>query len=96
MCPFCRSPPAAPGILDARRLSEFLLNDTEFSQFRKDALPASLHRSLIGQQSRKLRVVGFNEDTKNVLKLSNPQGNDYVEVPWSSMDSDMCFMQNFT
>ncbi|KAK0502997.1 hypothetical protein EDD18DRAFT_1135917 [Armillaria luteobubalina] len=36
---------------------------------------------------------GFNEDTKKVLKLSNTQSEDYVEVPWSSMDSVLWIAQ---
>ncbi|KAK0459474.1 uncharacterized protein EV420DRAFT_1641683 [Desarmillaria tabescens] len=81
------------GVLDTRPLSELRLNDTEFAQFRKDAPPSSTYKSLVDQQSPRLKVIGFNEDTKNVLKLSNPQGEDYVEVPWSSMDSILWIAQ---
>ncbi len=94
MCPNCRGPPAASGALDARPLSELRLSDTEFSQFRKDAPPANMYNSLVDQKSPKLKIIGFNDDTKKVLKLSNPQDEDYVEVPWSSMDSVVRF--NFT
>ncbi|PBK77886.1 hypothetical protein ARMSODRAFT_946724 [Armillaria solidipes] len=93
MCPNCRGPPAASGALDARSLSELRLSDTEFAQFRKDAPPASMYKSLVDQKSPKLKIIGFNEDTKEVLKLSNPQGEDYVEVPWSSMDSVLWIAQ---
>ncbi|KAJ7677187.1 hypothetical protein B0H17DRAFT_1207236 [Mycena rosella] len=39
------------------------------------------------EDSPKLRVVGFNEDTKAVFRTCNPEGHDYIEVPWSRMDS---------
>ncbi|KAG6837580.1 hypothetical protein H0H93_006994 [Arthromyces matolae] len=39
------------------------------------------------ESSNKLRVVGFNDDTKNVLRDCNPKGEDYIEVAWSAMDT---------
>ncbi|KAF8142519.1 hypothetical protein K438DRAFT_1784649 [Mycena galopus ATCC 62051] len=47
----------------------------------------TLYKRLADKDYPKLRVIGFNDDTKAVFRTCNPDGHEYVEVPWSGMDS---------
>lgn len=73
-----------------RPLSALRLTEEEFAEYRKASNPSDLaapYKTFGGDDRPQLRVVGFNEDTKSVLRASNPEGNDYIEVGWSGMDS---------
>lgn len=73
--------------IDPRPLSELRLTEEEFVQYKKDSHMGDTYKTFGGEGRRKLRVIGYNEDTKSVLRASNTKGDDYIEVPWSEMDS---------
>jgi len=84
MCPFCSSntPAHRSGPPDLRPLSALRLTEQEWAEYRKTSKPDDMYKRFGGDDSAQLRVVGFNEDTKGVLRASNPAGNNYIEVGW--------------
>ena len=96
MCPFCSPvvPAFNPEEFDTRPLTTFKLNDEEFATYRQALDKASPHQSpdmylkhAKGPGTQKLKVVGYSEDVKEVLKMSNSERNDFVLVSWSGLDS---------
>ncbi|KAJ7148095.1 hypothetical protein C8R43DRAFT_1069157 [Mycena crocata] len=75
-----------PGI-DTRPMSELHLTEAEYAGYKSHSLSDTMYKTVARTKDPKLRVVGFNDDTKAVFRASNPAGHDYVEVPWSQMDS---------
>ncbi|GLB40053.1 hypothetical protein LshimejAT787_0705630 [Lyophyllum shimeji] len=89
MCPYCsaNTPLHRSGPPDLRPLSALRLTEQEWAEYRRANKPDDTYKRFGENAGTKLRVVGFNEDTKSVLRASNTDGNDYIEVGWSAMDS---------
>ncbi|KAG6913631.1 hypothetical protein DXG01_005489 [Tephrocybe rancida] len=89
MCPYCstRTPIHQTGPPDLRPLSVLRLTDTEWIQYRKDSGRGDTYKLFDREGWPKIRVVGFNDDTKSVLGACEPVGEEYIEVNWSVMDS---------
>ncbi|KAJ7737758.1 hypothetical protein B0H16DRAFT_1571727 [Mycena metata] len=78
--------PSHPPGMDTRPMSELHLTEAEYAEYKTHYASDTMYKTVYGR-SRNLRVIGFNEDTKGVFRTCNPDGHDYVEVPWSDMDS---------
>ncbi|KAJ7636668.1 hypothetical protein FB45DRAFT_1001677 [Roridomyces roridus] len=88
MCPFCGSAHHALSTSDPRPMSELRLTEAEYKEYKgHNASDTMYSRMADGKDAPVLRVVGFNDDTKAVFRACNPDGHEYVEVPWSRMDS---------
>ncbi|KAJ6599767.1 hypothetical protein DFH09DRAFT_1128759 [Mycena vulgaris] len=88
MCHFCGNSRHAPGQMDLRPLSELHLTEAEYADYKSHSSSDTLYKTMVkSEASPKLRVVGFSEETKAFFRTFNPEGYDYIEVPWSAMDS---------
>ncbi|KAJ7102713.1 hypothetical protein C8R44DRAFT_746698 [Mycena epipterygia] len=87
MCHFCGNVGHLPARLDLRPMSELHLTEVEYAEYKSHSASDTLYKKLADNDCPKLRVVGFNDDTKAVFSTCNPDGHDYIEVPWSTMDS---------
>ncbi|KAJ7155034.1 hypothetical protein C8R46DRAFT_1116869 [Mycena filopes] len=85
MCPFCGNLAHPPAEMDTRPMSELLLTEAEYAEYKSHYASDTLYKEVKG--NRKLRVTGFNEDTKAVFRSRNAKERDYIVVPWSDMDS---------
>ncbi|KAF8173027.1 hypothetical protein K438DRAFT_1981217 [Mycena galopus ATCC 62051] len=68
-------------------MSEVKLTEAEYAEYKSHSSSDTLYKRLADKDCPKLRVIGFNDDTKAVFRTCNPDGHEYVEVPWSGMDS---------
>ncbi|KAJ7811881.1 hypothetical protein B0H14DRAFT_3479296 [Mycena olivaceomarginata] len=68
-------------------MSELKLTDAEYAEYKSHSSADTLYKRLADKDYPKLRVIGFNDDTKAVFRTCNPDGHEYIEVPWSGMDS---------
>lgn len=94
MCPYCSvGPNLNLNALDKRTLSELRMTDEEYSQYRKASNQYDTYKRMIEGGST-VRVVGYNDDTKAVLKACNEKGNDFIDVPYSMVDSVVCATQH--
>jgi hypothetical protein len=75
-------------------MSELHLTEAEYADYKSHSSSDTLYKRLEGSDYPKLRVIGFNEDTKAVFRTCNADGHDYIEVPWSGMDSVVCYLAN--
>ncbi|KAJ7487230.1 hypothetical protein B0H11DRAFT_2014891 [Mycena galericulata] len=88
MCHFCGNVGHVPASLDPRPMSELHLTEAEYAEYKSHSASDTMYKELAdNDRSPKLRVIGFNDDTKAVFRTCNSDGHDYIEVPWSSMDS---------
>ncbi|KAJ7246777.1 hypothetical protein B0H12DRAFT_1125738 [Mycena haematopus] len=87
MCHFCGNVGHSPARMDPRLMSELKLTEAEYAEYKSHSSSDTLYKRLSDKDYPKLRVIGFNDDTKAVFRTCNPEGHDYIEVPWSDMDS---------
>ncbi|KAF7358601.1 hypothetical protein MSAN_01198700 [Mycena sanguinolenta] len=87
MCHFCGNVGHSPATMDPRPMSELKLTEAEYAEYKSHSSSDTLYKSLADKDSPKLRVIGFNDDTRAVFRTCNPEGHEYIEVPWSDMDS---------
>ncbi|KAJ7191963.1 hypothetical protein GGX14DRAFT_480800 [Mycena pura] len=87
MCHFCGNVGHSPARADPRPMSELRLTEAEYAEYKSKSSSDTLYKRLADKDYPKLRVIGFNDDTKTVFRACNPDGHDYIEVPWSGMDS---------
>ncbi|KAF8142545.1 hypothetical protein K438DRAFT_2030042 [Mycena galopus ATCC 62051] len=87
MCHFCGNVGHSPSRMDPRPMSELKLAEAEYTEYKSHSSPDTLYKRLADKDYPKLRVIGFNDDTKTVFRTCNPGGHEYFEVPWSGMDS---------
>jgi hypothetical protein len=78
--------------MDPRPMSELKLTDAEYAEYKSHSSADTLYKRLADKDYPKLRVIGFNDDTKAVFRTCNPDGHEYIEVPWSGMDSLVCLL----
>ncbi|KAF8062503.1 hypothetical protein FPV67DRAFT_1672965 [Lyophyllum atratum] len=77
------SSPPAP----VRPLSDLRMTEKEWTEYRNVTQPSEAYKTFVGHGTiSRLRVIGFNRATKNVLRASNPAGDDYIEIDWSATD----------
>ncbi|KAJ7670718.1 hypothetical protein DFH06DRAFT_1125013 [Mycena polygramma] len=93
--PFTASVPWLPPGTDTRPMSELHLTKAEYAQYKRHSSPNTMYKDMADKKGKKLRVIGFNEDTKAVFRTCNPKGHDYIEVPWDSMDSVVCELSKY-
>ncbi|KAF7368237.1 hypothetical protein MVEN_00143800 [Mycena venus] len=87
MCHFCGNVGHSPARMDPRPMSELKLTEAEYAEYKSHSSSDTLYKRLADKDYPKLRVIGFNDDTKAVFRKCNPEGQEYIEVPWSGMDS---------
>ncbi|KAF7351866.1 hypothetical protein MVEN_01148100 [Mycena venus] len=87
MCHSCGNVGHLPARIDPRPMSELHLTEAEYTEYKSHSASDTLYKELADSDRPKLRVIGFNDDTKTVFRTCNPDGHDYIEVPWSTMDS---------
>ncbi|KAJ7761175.1 hypothetical protein DFH07DRAFT_771505 [Mycena maculata] len=87
MCYFCGNVGHVPARLDLKPMSQLHLTEVEYAEYKSHSASDTLYKRLADNDRPKLRVIGFNDDTKAVFRMCNPDGHDYIEVPWSTMDS---------
>jgi hypothetical protein len=73
-------------------MSELKLTEAEYAEYKSHSSSDTLYKRLADKDYPKLRVLGFNDDTKAVFRTCNPDGHEYIEVPWSGMDSLVCLL----
>ncbi|KAJ7760850.1 hypothetical protein DFH07DRAFT_815999 [Mycena maculata] len=78
---------SVPEQMDTRPMSELHLTEAEYAEYKTHSAHDTMYKEMADKEDQKLRVVGFNGDTKAVFRTCNPEGHEYIEVPWSSMDS---------
>ncbi|KAF8062499.1 hypothetical protein FPV67DRAFT_1508787 [Lyophyllum atratum] len=63
------------------------MTEKEWAEYRNVTQPSEAYKTSVNHDTTaRLRVIGFNQDTKSVLRASNPTGDDYIEVDWSATD----------
>jgi hypothetical protein len=78
-------PGRGPAPLDPRSLSELQLDEAQYADQKSRSVNDNLHKEIAGNiGNRKLRIVGFNDDSKALLRT---EGQGYIEIPWLKMDS---------
>ncbi|KAJ6481330.1 hypothetical protein C8R47DRAFT_1135412 [Mycena vitilis] len=87
MWPFTAMLPWLPPGTDTRPMSELHLTKAEYAQYKRHSSTNTMYKDMADKKGKKLRVIGFNEDTKAVFRTCNSKGHDYIEIPWDSMDS---------
>ncbi|KAJ7748413.1 hypothetical protein B0H16DRAFT_1553337 [Mycena metata] len=87
MCHFCGNVGHVSARVDPRPMSELHLTEAEYAEYKSHSASDTLYKNFADNDRPKLRVFGFNDDTKAVFRTCNPEGHDYIEVPWSTMDS---------